>query len=151
MELFNLMSFDLCDRPLKIRKSIGTLTCKGGAHLGVWRFIPSHSPTFPRAWNVTPGLHSWPTPLQALALVVSPRLGLQHLMIKFLGYVRKQFDHPILFLLFDGPWFDLHHWFSNFSFYLKKSQSLLKNNLVVIQFFLVTNQNLCGHWNIVMI
>jgi hypothetical protein len=28
---------------------------------------------------VTPGLHSWSTPLQALALIVSPRLGLQHL------------------------------------------------------------------------
>jgi len=28
-------------------------------------------------WNVTPGLHSWPAPLQALALVVSPKLGLR--------------------------------------------------------------------------
>jgi len=28
---------------------------------------------------VTPMLPSWPTPLQALALVASPRLGLQHL------------------------------------------------------------------------
>jgi hypothetical protein len=51
-----------------------------GAHLGVWRFIPSHSPTFPGAWDLTPGLTSWPTPLQALALVASPRLGLRHCM-----------------------------------------------------------------------
>jgi hypothetical protein len=49
-----------------------------GTHLGVWGFIPSHSPTLPRAWNVTPGLQSWLAPLQALAMVVSPRLGLRH-------------------------------------------------------------------------
>ncbi len=29
-----------------------------GAHLGVWGFIPSHSPTLSGAWNVTPRLHS---------------------------------------------------------------------------------------------
>jgi hypothetical protein len=28
-------------------------------------------------WNVIPWFHSWPAPLQALALVISPRLGLQ--------------------------------------------------------------------------
>jgi hypothetical protein len=49
-----------------------------GAHLGVWRFIPSHSPTFPGAWIVTLGRHSKPTPSQALALVASPRLRLRH-------------------------------------------------------------------------
>jgi hypothetical protein len=35
------MSFDPCNRPLKIWKSIGTITPKVGAHLGVWGFIPS--------------------------------------------------------------------------------------------------------------
>jgi hypothetical protein len=33
-----------------------------GAHLRVWRFIPSHFLALPRAWNVTPRLHIWPTP-----------------------------------------------------------------------------------------
>jgi len=37
------MSFDPCIYPLKIRESIETPTPKVGAHLGVWRFIPSHS------------------------------------------------------------------------------------------------------------
>jgi hypothetical protein len=44
-ELFNLMSFDPYDCPLKVRESIGTPTPKVKDHLGVWGFIPSHSPT----------------------------------------------------------------------------------------------------------
>jgi hypothetical protein len=48
------------------------------APLGVWGFIPSHFPTLPRVWNVTPELPSWPATLQTLALVASPRLGLRH-------------------------------------------------------------------------
>ncbi len=47
--------------------------------------IPSHSPTFPRTWNVTPNLHTWPTPLQALALVASPRLGLQQQVLMIIN------------------------------------------------------------------
>jgi len=50
------MSFDLCNRLLKIQESIGTPTPKVGVHLGVWGFIPSHSITFLGAWNVIPGL-----------------------------------------------------------------------------------------------
>jgi hypothetical protein len=76
---FNPMNFDPYNCLLKIQKSIGTPTPKMGDHLGVWRFIPSHSPTFLGAWNVTPKLHSWPTSLQTLALVVSPKLGLWQL------------------------------------------------------------------------
>jgi hypothetical protein len=49
-----------------------------GVHLGVWGFIPSHSPTFLGAWDVTFGLPSWPSPLQAFALVASFRLRLRH-------------------------------------------------------------------------
>jgi len=45
-EIFNPMSFDPCNRPLKIWKSIRTPTPKVGAHLGGWGFIPSHFPTF---------------------------------------------------------------------------------------------------------
>jgi len=51
---------------------------KMGVHLGVGGFIPSHSPTFLGTWNVIPRLHFWLTPLQTLALVMSPRLRLQH-------------------------------------------------------------------------
>jgi hypothetical protein len=70
------MGFDPYNYPLKIQKSIETPIPKVGAHLGVCEFIPSHSPTFLGAWNVTLGLHSWPAPLKALALVASPMLGL---------------------------------------------------------------------------
>ncbi len=55
-EPLNPMSFDPYNHPLKIWKSIGTLTPKVGTHLGVWGFIPSHSPALSRAWNVTPEL-----------------------------------------------------------------------------------------------
>ncbi len=67
-EIFNPMSFDPCNYPLK------TPSPKVEAHLGVCGFIPSHPPTFPRAWNVIPRFHSLLTPLQALALVVSLKL-----------------------------------------------------------------------------
>jgi hypothetical protein len=77
-KLFNPMSFDPYNRFLKIWKCTGTPIPKVGAHLGVWRFIPSHFLALPWAWNVTPALPSWPAPSQALALVVSPKLGLQH-------------------------------------------------------------------------
>jgi len=72
------MSLHIWNLSLNIRESIETPTPKVGAHLGMWRFIPSRSFTLPRAWDVIIGLPSWPTPLQALALVVSPRLGLWH-------------------------------------------------------------------------
>jgi hypothetical protein len=65
------MHFDSCNHPLKIQKSIGIPIPKVGTHLGVWGFIPS---TF---------LHSWEHEMRllgsllALALVASPKLGLQ--------------------------------------------------------------------------
>jgi hypothetical protein len=77
-EIFNPMSFSPFNYPLKIWKSIEILTPKVGAHLGVWGFIPSHFPTLMGTWNVTLVFHSWPTPLQTLALVVNPKLGLRH-------------------------------------------------------------------------
>jgi len=46
-ELFNPMSFDPCNRPLKIWESIGMPIPKVGTHLGVCGFIPSHFLTFP--------------------------------------------------------------------------------------------------------
>jgi hypothetical protein len=76
-ELFNPLGFDPCNYLPQIRKSIGTPTPKMGVHLGVWGFIPSHSFALLGAWDVTPMLPSWPTTLQALALVASWRLRLQ--------------------------------------------------------------------------
>jgi len=75
-KLFNSMGFDPCNHFLKVQESIKTPTPKVGTQLGVWGFIPSHCPTLPWAWDVTSGLPPWPAPLQALALVASPRLGL---------------------------------------------------------------------------
>jgi hypothetical protein len=77
-ELFNPISFDPCDCPLNIQESIEIPILKVGAHLGVWGFILSNSPTLMKSWNVIPELHSWCAPLQALALVVNPRLGFWH-------------------------------------------------------------------------
>jgi len=76
---FDPMGFDPCIRPLKIQKSIGTPTPKMGIHLGVWGFIPSHSFALSGAWDVTLGFPSWPTTLQTLALVASPRLRLRQM------------------------------------------------------------------------
>jgi len=78
-DLFNPMGFVPCIHSLKYRASIETPTPKMGAHLEVWRFIPSDSPTLLGAWDVTPGLPSCLAPLQPLALVMSPRLRLRHL------------------------------------------------------------------------
>jgi hypothetical protein len=70
------MGFDPCNHFLKIRDSTETPIPKVGALLGVWRFISSHSPTLLGAWNATPMLLFWPTPLQTIAFVVNPKLGL---------------------------------------------------------------------------
>ncbi len=77
-KIFNPMGCEPCNHSLKIQEFIGTSTPKVGAHLEVRGFISSHFPTLQGEWNVTPKLHSWPTPSQALALVVSPRLRLRH-------------------------------------------------------------------------
>jgi len=50
------MGFDPCNRSLKIQKSIGTPIPKVGAHLEMWRFIPSHFPTLSGARNMIFGL-----------------------------------------------------------------------------------------------
>jgi hypothetical protein len=73
------MNFDPYNCSLEIQKSIGIIIPKMGAHLGVWVFIPSHSLTFLKVWDVIIKLPSWLAPLQALALVASPRLKLRHI------------------------------------------------------------------------
>jgi hypothetical protein len=55
------MSFDPYNRSLKIGESNGSPIPKVETHLGVCGFIPSHPPTFPGVWNVTPELHFRPT------------------------------------------------------------------------------------------
>jgi hypothetical protein len=64
------MGFDPCNCSLKILKVNRDSNSQMGVHLGVWVFILTLSHT--------PGLPWWHAPLQALALVVNPRLGLQH-------------------------------------------------------------------------
>ncbi len=71
------MNFDPFNHLLEIQKFIETPTPKVGAHSGVWGFIFSHFPTLSGAWNVNFRLHFWPALLQALTLVVNPRLRLQ--------------------------------------------------------------------------
>jgi len=75
-ELFNPTGLASWNYSLNVWVSIGTPTPKVGVHLGVWGFIPSHFPTFSRTWDATHWLPSWPTPLQALALLASPKLRL---------------------------------------------------------------------------
>jgi len=122
-EFFNPMSFNLCNCPLKIWKFTRTLIPKVGAHLGVFGFIPLHSPTFPRAQNVTYKLHFWPTPLQALALVVNLRLWLWHELqtMQWHGYYPNNWKDMIKKCYFVCPTFPflLHSivgvcWFTHF-------------------------------------
>ncbi len=70
-ELLNPFGFDPWNCSLNIWESTETPTPKVEAPLGVWGFIPSH-------FLSLLGFLSWLATLQALALVVSPRLRLQH-------------------------------------------------------------------------
>jgi len=88
------MCFDPCNCSLKIWKSIEIPTPKVGTHFRTWKFIPLHSPTLPRAWDVTPGLPFWPTPLQALTLVTSLRLGLQQFVFNLHLKKLHSFNNP---------------------------------------------------------
>jgi len=70
------------------------------APLGVWKFIPSHFPTLLGAYGVTPRFPSWPATLQALALVASPRLGLQHFRWKIINWLSSLLSSFSYFLDF---------------------------------------------------
>jgi hypothetical protein len=93
-KILNPMCFDPCNYSLKIWKSIEIPTPKVGTHFRTWKFIPLHSPTLPRAWDVTPGLPFWPTPLQALTLVTSLRLGLQQFVFNLHLKKLHSFNNP---------------------------------------------------------
>jgi len=58
-KLLKALSFDPCNRLLKIRESTWTPSPKVGVVLGVWRFIPSHTFALPGACDMTPGFFSW--------------------------------------------------------------------------------------------
>jgi len=78
-ELFNPMSFDPCNCSLK---SSGIHQDSNSQNESSFGSVEVHfltlSFTFPGAWNVILGLHSWLARLQTFALVVSPRLRLWH-------------------------------------------------------------------------
>ncbi len=49
----------------------------------------------PKSANVTPELYYWPTPFHAFALVVSPKLGSQHMMTHMqIPQFHSIFIHP---------------------------------------------------------
>jgi hypothetical protein len=75
-KLFKMMGFDPYNHALKIWESIWDSNSQHGVHLGVWGFIPSHSLALSGTCDVTLESPSWPTTLQPLALVMSPRLRL---------------------------------------------------------------------------
>jgi hypothetical protein len=100
------MSFDPCNGPLKIRESIGTPpTPKVGAHLGVWGFIPSHSPSLPGAWDVIPSFPFGSHPCKPLfccepkARVTTPLLVLFFSTIPLIFYYVhfSMLPFPLLF------------------------------------------------------
>jgi hypothetical protein len=78
------MGFDPCNCTLKIWESIWTPTPTMRVHLGVWGFIPSHSLHSSHSREHVMRLLNLPLssqPCNPLALVASPRLGLQHLVL----------------------------------------------------------------------
>jgi hypothetical protein len=93
IKLFNPLGFDPCNCFLNIQESTGTPTPKVGVPLGVWGSIPSHFLALLRTCGMTPKLPSWPSTLQPLALVASPRLRLRHLSI---FSTPKQHHHKLM-------------------------------------------------------
>jgi hypothetical protein len=103
-ELFNPLSFDSCNRSLKIWESTEIPTPKVEVPLEVWGFISSHFLTLLGACGVTPRFPSWPTTLQAFVLLASPKLGLQQALFtkskakttslpRSYNYQRNTLDH----------------------------------------------------------
>jgi hypothetical protein len=81
-ERHNPLSFDPSNRSLKFRESTGTPSPKVGVALGVWGLTPSHSPTLPGVYDVTPRLPLSPHPCNPFASVASPKLGLRQLTLR---------------------------------------------------------------------
>jgi hypothetical protein len=79
LRFFQFNKFWLLQLPFENLGVHQDFNSKVGAHLGVWGFIPSQFHTLPGTWNVIPNIHFWLAPLQTLALVISPKLGLWHI------------------------------------------------------------------------
>jgi hypothetical protein len=78
-ELFNPMGFNplqLLSKDWRIHWDSNSQNGRSFGSVEVHSFTLSHTPTLPGAWNVTPELHSWPAPSQALTLVTNPKLWL---------------------------------------------------------------------------
>ncbi len=73
------MSFDPCNRALKIRESIWDSNSKHESSLGSVRVHALAFFALPGACELTPRSPSWPATLQPLALVPNSRLGLRQL------------------------------------------------------------------------
>ncbi len=71
------MSFDPYNCALKIQESIWDSNSHNGTSLGSVRVHSLTLFALPWTCDVTPKPPSWPTTLQALSLIVSPRLGLR--------------------------------------------------------------------------
>ncbi len=78
-KLFEPMGFASCNCALKIRESNWDSNSHNGGSLGNVRVHSFTLYALSGACDVTPKLPSWPATLQALALVVSPRLRLRHI------------------------------------------------------------------------
>jgi hypothetical protein len=78
------MSFDFCNRPLKIWKSILDFNSQNGS---------SYSFAFPGAWDVTLGIPFWPASFQTFALVANLRLGLRH--HKHLMWIKRHVKNDV--------------------------------------------------------
>ncbi len=72
------MGFDPCNHALKIQESIWDSNSHNGSSLGSVRVHSLTLFALPGACDVTLESPSWPTTLQPLALVASPRLRLRH-------------------------------------------------------------------------
>jgi hypothetical protein len=70
------MSFDPCNRALKIQKSFWDSNSQHGSSLGSVRVHSLTLFALLGACEVTPRSPSWPVTFQPFALVASPRLGL---------------------------------------------------------------------------
>jgi hypothetical protein len=67
------LRFDPSNLFLKFWESIGTPSPKVGVALGVWWLTPSHSPSLPGVFDVTPRLHLGPHPCNPFCLGCEPK------------------------------------------------------------------------------
>ncbi len=98
-KFFESIIFDPYNRVLKIRKSIWDSNSHNGSSLGSVRVHSLTLFALLEACDVTLGPPFWPATLQALALVVSSRLGLRKHIWILLRFIFKNFN------IFGKKWF----------------------------------------------